>query len=77
MHKGFTKLRKPADPDRPYVIIIGSQWQGSKDFGYIVSAKEAVQEILKSGNTEVADKYPELKAELKAMIEEMTETEEA
>jgi len=48
LHKGITKLR-----DGRYVIIHGSQWQGSVDYGTIVSAEEALQEILKSGNSEL------------------------
>ncbi len=58
MHKGITKLA-----DGRYVIIIGSQWQGAKDYGYVVSAEEALQEIIKSGNVELLDtkKFKELK----------------
>ncbi len=58
MHKGITKLR-----DGRYVIIIGSQWQGSKDYGYIVTPEEALQEILQSGNEDLleTEKYAELK----------------
>ena len=58
MHKGFTKLK-----DGRYVIIIGSQWQGAKDYAYIVSAEEALQEILKSDNGQLLDtkKFVELK----------------
>jgi hypothetical protein len=50
MHKGVTKLA-----DGRYVIIIGSQWQGSKDYGYVVSAEEALQEILKGHSEELLD----------------------
>ena len=58
MHKGITKLK-----DGRYVIIIGSNWQGSKDYGITVSAKDALQEILKSGNGKLLDtkKFAELK----------------
>ena len=58
MHKGITKLK-----DGRYVIIIGSQWQGARDYGYIVSPEEALQEILQSGNTELLElkKFKELK----------------
>ena len=58
MHKGITKLK-----DGRYVIIIGSQWQGSKDYAYIVSAEEALQEILKSDNGQLLDtkKFVQLK----------------
>ncbi len=58
MHKGITRLK-----DGRYVIIIGSQWQGARDYGYVVSPKEALQEILRSGTEELleTEKYAELK----------------
>ena len=58
MHKGITKLK-----DGRYVIIVESQWQGAKDYGYIVSAEEALQEILRSHNEQLLDtkKFRELK----------------
>ena len=64
MHKGITKLK-----DGRYVIIIGTQWQGAKDYAYVVSPEEAVQEIIRSGNLELFDtkKF----AELKKVYEEM------
>lgn len=70
MHKGLTKLR-----DGSYVIIIGSQWQGSKDYGYTVLPEQALDEILKSGNSSILDtkKYSDLK---KLHRELLTEYEE-
>lgn len=58
MHKGITKLA-----DGRYVIIIGSQWQGARDYGYVVSPEEALQEILKSGSEKLLEskKFAELK----------------
>lgn len=58
LHKGITKLK-----DGRYVIIYGTQWQGSKDYAVIATADEALQEILKSNNTELLDtkKYKALK----------------
>lgn len=47
-HKGLTKLR-----DGRYVLIHGTQWQGEKDWAEIISPEQALQEILKSGNTEL------------------------
>ena len=41
-HKGLTKLK-----DGRYVIIKGTDWQGEKDYAYIVDEEEALQEILK------------------------------
>ena len=74
MHKGITKLK-----DGRYVIIIGSQWQGGRDYGYIVTAEEAVQEILKSGHGELlkTKKFRELKELYEAStIEEDDEEQE-
>ena len=42
-HKGITKLK-----DGRYVIIIGSDWQGERDYAYVVVADEALLEILKA-----------------------------
>lgn len=58
LHKGLTKLR-----DGRYVIIIGTQWQGQRDYAYTVTAEEALDEILKSGNSDLLDtkKFAELK----------------
>ena len=60
LHKGITKLRKPHDPDRPYVIIVTSQWSGDKDYGYCVDKDTAVDEILNSGSEEAGWIWPEL-----------------
>ena len=45
-HKGITKLR-----DGRFVIIDGTDWQGETTTAYIVSDREALEEILESGNT--------------------------
>jgi hypothetical protein len=57
-HKGITKLK-----DGRYVLIHGTQWTGGKDYGEIITPKQALQEILKSGNTELLElkKFRELK----------------
>ena len=57
-HKGITKLR-----DGRYVLIHGTNWQGEKDWAEIISPEQALQEILKSGNTELLEtkKFAELK----------------
>ena len=47
-HKGLTKLK-----DDRYVLINGSDWQGDKDFGIIISKHDALQEILKSQNLDL------------------------
>jgi hypothetical protein len=63
-HKGLTKLR-----DGRYVLIHGTDWQGEKDWAEIISPEQALQEILKSGNTELLEtkKF----AELKQMYQEL------
>ena len=70
LHKGLTRLR-----DGRYVIIIGSDWQGSRDYGYVVSPSEALQEILKSGNSELLEtkKFAELKELAASMVSELDE----
>ena len=67
LHRGITKLR-----DGSYVIIIGSQWENSRDYAYVVSPEEALQEIIKSGHEELLDtkKFKDLKPLLDQMIEE-------
>ncbi|PAD72865.1 hypothetical protein [Paenibacillus campinasensis] len=47
-HKGITKLR-----DGRYVIINGTQWQGERDYAYVVSDREALEAILSSGNEQL------------------------
>jgi hypothetical protein len=57
-HKGLTKLK-----DGRYVLIHGTQWQGEKDYAEIITPQQALQEVLKSGNTELLKlkKFKELK----------------
>lgn len=49
-HKGLTKLQ-----DGQYVLIESCDWTGpsGRDVAYIISAEEALQQVLKSGNTEL------------------------
>ena len=72
MHKGLTKLK-----DGSFVIIIGSDWEGSRDYAYTVSPKEALSEILKSGNVYLLDqsKFKKLK-ELYELLELENEFED-
>ena len=72
MHKGLTKLK-----DGSFVIIIGTQWQGEKDYAYIVSPKDALDEILKSGNVQLLDqsRFKKLK-ELYELLELENEYED-
>ena len=74
-HKGLTKLK-----DGRYVLIHGTQWQGERDYGIIISAEQALQEILKSGNHELLEtkKFRELKKmyEQQMAVEEDDDLEE-
>ncbi len=75
-HKGLTKLK-----DGRYVLIIGTDWQGERDYAYVVDADEALQEILKAQRLELLDtkKFAGLKKlyEEKYMIEDDELEEEA
>ena len=75
-HKGITKLK-----DGRYVIIIGSDWQGERDYAYVVDADEALQEILKAQQLDLLDtkKFAGLKKlyEEKYLIEDDELEEEA
>ncbi len=57
-HLGITKLR-----DGRYVLIHGTDWEGQRDYGEIVSRKEALDAILKAGCDELLEtqKFRELK----------------
>jgi hypothetical protein len=74
-HKGITKLR-----DGRYVLIHGTQWQGESDSAEIISADQAIQEILRSGNAELLNtkKFKELKelAEEKGILGDIEEEDE-
>ena len=56
VHKGLTKLK-----DGRFVLVHSSQWEGNRDSAAVVEPQEALREILLSENTELLDKYPELK----------------
>lgn len=73
-HKGLTKLR-----DGRYVLIHGTQWQGEKDWAEIITAEEALQEILKSGNLELLGmkKFKDLETLYEQIETEEEVTEEA
>lgn len=57
-HKGITRLK-----DGRYVLIHTTQWQGERDTAEIISAEQALQEILQAEATELLDepKFAELK----------------
>jgi hypothetical protein len=68
-HSGLTKLR-----DGRYVLIHGSELEGTRDYGEIISAKEALNRILASGNEALLE--TEKFAELRKLAEELPQEEE-
>jgi hypothetical protein len=74
-HKGLTKLKGGR-----YVLIHGTQWQDEKDYAIVISAEQALQEILKSGNHDLLEtkKFRELKElyEKQLVAEEEDDLEE-
>ncbi|OPY39778.1 MAG: hypothetical protein A4E41_01613 [Methanoregulaceae archaeon PtaU1.Bin066] len=68
-HKGLTQLKTGE-----YVLIHGSQWQGERDYGEIISPDQAVKEIIRSGNTELFDDLPELAELRKTVIKQERKT---
>lgn len=63
-HKGLTRLKNGA-----YVLIYGSDWQGDESYGEIISAREALNEIIDSHNFGLLTEKKF--AELNDMYEEM------
>jgi hypothetical protein len=55
-HSGLTQLS-----DGRYVLIHGTQWQGERDTAEIITPEQAIQEIMRSGNMELFDRFPELR----------------
>jgi hypothetical protein len=51
-HLGLTRLK-----DGRFVLIYGSDWQGERDYGILVSKKRAIQEIIRAGADEQLDRY--------------------
>lgn len=56
-HLGLTRLRKSGQ----YVLIHGTDFQGEQDRAEIVTDEEAYRAIISSGNTELLDKFPDLR----------------
>lgn len=67
-HKGLTKLR-----NGDYVLIHGTDWQGERDWGVIISKEQALQEILRSQNLDLlkTKKFAELNELYKEMESEI------
>ena len=64
-HKGITQLK-----DGRFVLIHGSDWQGEQDAGEIITAGQAVQEILEAGKDELLEKFGLEKIARESLIEE-------
>lgn len=58
-HKGLTQLESGE-----YVLIHGSQWESERDRAEIISPAQAIGEIIRSGNDNLFEDFPEL-AELR------------
>lgn len=67
-HKGLTKLK-----NGNYVLINGTDWQGCRDEAEIISSKQALQEILHSGNINLLEE--KRFAELKKLYDNMLNSE--
>lgn len=68
-HKGLTQLETGE-----YVLIHGSQWQGERDSAEIISPDQAVKEIVRSGNIELFESFPDLAELRKAVIKQERKT---
>jgi hypothetical protein len=66
-HLGITRLQ-----DGRYVLIYGTEWQGERDYGLVVSDREALEAILNSGNDELLEeaKFAQLKKLAETLIKE-------
>lgn len=51
-HLGITKLKQY---EESYALIHTTDWQGKRDFAYIVDDDTALKEILESGNTHLLE----------------------
>jgi hypothetical protein len=69
-HLGLTKLK-----DGRYVLIHGTDWQGQRSYGEIITKERAFQAIIRSGNNDLlkAKKFEELNEFLKNMPQEEEE----
>lgn len=65
-HLGLTQLA-----DGRFVLIRGTQWQGEQDRAEIISRDCAIQEILRSENEELLDKYGLKREAEKSLISEV------
>jgi hypothetical protein len=69
-HSGVAKLR-----DGRFVLIHGSDWESDRNSAEIITEKEALDVILRSGNTDLLD--DKRFSELKRLESEMVQEEEA
>ncbi|MBN2980091.1 hypothetical protein [Cohnella algarum] len=63
-HLGITRLQ-----DGRFVLIYGTQWEGERDYGLIATDREALDEILRSGNDDLLE--DKRFAPLKALAEKL------
>lgn len=57
-HMGYTRLKSGK-----WVLIHGTQWQGERDYGEVISAERLIQEAARTGHlNELYANYPELMA---------------
>ncbi len=68
-HLGLTQLESGE-----YVLIHGTQWQGERDHAEIISAEQAVREIIRSGDKNLFDSFPELAELRKTVIKQERKT---
>jgi len=64
IHGGITKLRRTINGKR-FVFIRTSQWQGDRDYGYLISDAEARSLLIEAGEDELLEKwFPDFEADL-------------
>jgi len=68
-HKGLTQLETGE-----YVLIHGTQWVDERNSGEIISPEVAVSEIIRSGNLDLFEKFPELAELRKTVIKQEKKT---
>jgi hypothetical protein len=54
-HKGLTQIS-----DGQFVLIHGTQWQNERDTAEVITPRQAVKEIIASGNDNLFEEFPEL-----------------
>jgi len=62
-HNGLARLKRPYKDGRLFVLIVGTDYQGEKDWASLKTDKEILNIIVKSNNLEILEKkgYKRLK----------------